>query len=117
MSTQTRKHKPSLRAPRRASKPAQPVQFVIPGLSLEAFRSVTRQPDAGKAQVMTMREFQQQLLLANLPCGEDKTRQTMRALVAAGWARPVRKNVVSLSGVTQPVAAYEFLDKKEVPNG
>lgn len=110
----TRK-KHALRA-RRASAPA-PTEFVVPGLSVEAFRSVTRQPDAGKAQVMTMREFQQQLLLANLPCGEDKTRQTMRALVAAGWARPVRKNVVSLSGVTQPVAAYEFLDKKEVSNG
>jgi hypothetical protein len=106
----TRKHKP---APRARRAPA-PTEFIVPGLSVEAFRSVTRQPDAGKKQALTMREFQQQLLLANLPCGEDKTRQTMRALVAAGWARPVRKNVVSLSGVTQPVAAYEFLDKQEV---
>lgn len=110
----TRKPKRGLRAPRRTSAPATPTQFIVPGLSVEAFRSVTRQPDTGSKAVMTMREFQQQLLLANLPCGEDKTRQTMRALVAAGWARPVRKNVVSLSGVTQPVAAYEFLDKQEV---
>lgn len=117
MSTQTRKTKHALRAPRRVAKPAAPAQFIVPGLSLEAFRSVTRQPDAGKAQVMTMREFQRQLAEAGLPSGEDKTRQTMRALVASGWARPVRKNVVSLSGVTQPVAAYEFLDKQEVPNG
>ena len=115
--TQTRKTKHALRAPRRASKPAPVTQFIVPGLTVAAFKSVTRQPDAGKAQVMTTREFQQQLLLANLPCGEDKTRQTLRALVASGWARPVRKNIVSLSGVTQPVAAYEFLDKQEVSNG
>jgi hypothetical protein len=105
----TRKHKPALRA-RRVAKPAPaPTEFVVPGLSVEAFRSVTRQPDTGKNKVLTMREFRE-----SLECGEDRARQIMRALLNAGWVRSTRKNVLSMSNVTQPVAAYEFLDKQEV---
>jgi hypothetical protein len=111
MSTRTRKPKPGLRAPRRVAKAAPP-QFIVPGLSLEAFKSVTRQPDTGKKKVLTMREFRE-----SLECGEDRARQIMRALVNAGWARPTRKNVLSLSNVTQPVAAYEFLETQESANG
>jgi len=111
MSTRTRKPKHSLRAPRRGAKTAPP-QFIVPGLSVEAFKSVTRQPGADGKHVYTMREFRQ-----SLDCGEDRARQIMRALVENGWARPTRKNVLSLSGVTQPVAAYEVLETQESANG
>lgn len=110
----TRKTKHTLRA-RRTTKPA-PVEFIVPGLSRAALESIMRRPGSA-ANVITMREFRQQLAAAGAACGEDRTRQVMRNLVAAGWARAVRKNVVSLSGVTQPVAAYEFLAKQETPNG
>ncbi len=110
MSTR-RKTKHTLRAPRRVAKP-EPPQFIVPGLSVQAFRSVTRQPGADGKHVYTMREFRQ-----SLDCGEDRARQIMRALVENGWARPTRKNVLSLSGVTQPVAAYEVLETQESANG
>jgi hypothetical protein len=110
MSTRTRKPKPGLRAPRRVAKAAPP-QFIVPGLSLEAFKSVTRQPGADGKHVYTMREFRQ-----SLGCGEDLARQIMRSLVENGWAISTRKNVKSLSGVMQPVAAYELLERP-VTNG